>query len=113
MSFIVGADEVVGDRCRQPTRQGDTEPGAQGSVVGEAPGEVALDNDGDAGVKVVLDLLGRDEQGGEVEAHPCLDIRPFVHCVPDGLVEGPDCGDEDGLAGSGKHRREGGLAGTA
>lgn len=29
---------------------------------GEAPGEVALDNDRDAGVEVVLDLLGRGEQ---------------------------------------------------
>lgn len=112
LPFVVGADEVVGDGYRQPSRQGDTEPGAQGPVAGEASGEVALDDDRDAGVEVPLDLLGRGEQCGEVEAHPCLDVRPLVHRVSEGLVEGRDCGDEDGLTGGSQHRRQGGLAGA-
>lgn len=82
-------------------------------MVGEAPGEVALDHHRCAGVEVVLDLLGCGEQSGEVEAHPCVDVRPLVQRVSEGLVEGRDGGDEDGLACGGEHRREGGLAGAA
>ncbi len=74
---------------------------------GEAPGEVALDDDRDAGVEMVLDLLGRGEQSGKVEAHPCLDVRPLVHRASERLVEGRDGGDEDGLSGGGEHRRQG------
>ncbi|GBQ02972.1 hypothetical protein SSP531S_44360 [Streptomyces spongiicola] len=68
---------------------------------GEAPGEVALDDDRDAGVEMALDLLGRGEQSRKVEAHPRLDVRPPVHRVSEGLVEGRDGGDEDGLSGGG------------
>lgn len=87
--------------------------GAQGAVGGEAPGEVALDDDRDAGVEMVQDFLGRGEQSGKVEAHPRLDVRPFVHCVSERLVERRDGGDKNGLAGGGEHRRECGLAGAA
>lgn len=80
---------------------------------GEAPGEVALDDDRDAGVEMVQDFLGRGEQSGKVEAHPRLDVRPLVHRVPERLVEGRDGGDKDGLSGGGQHRRQGGLAGAA
>lgn len=74
---------------------------------GEAPGEVALDDDRDAGVEMVLDLFGRGEQSGKVEAHPRLDVRPLVHRVSERLVEGRDGCDEDGLSGGGEHRRQG------
>lgn len=104
---------MVRDGCRQQVRQGDTEPGTQTSVGGEAPGEVALDDDRGAGVEMVLDLLGRGEQRGEVEAHPRLYVGPFIDRVSEGLVEGWDGGDEDGLSGSGEHRCQGGLAGAA
>ncbi|WP_183153325.1 hypothetical protein [Streptomyces sp. ZS0098] len=107
LSFVVVADEVVRDGFRQPARQGDTEPGAQGPMGGEAPGEVALDNDRDASVEMVLDFLGRGEQSGKVQAHPRLDVRPLVHRASERLVEGRDGGDEDGLPSGGEHRRQG------
>ncbi|OKH99639.1 hypothetical protein A6A06_21260 [Streptomyces sp. CB02923] len=81
--------------------------------MGKAPGEVAFDDDRDAGVEMVLDLLGRGEQSGEVEAHPRLDICALVHRVSERLIEGRDGGDEDGLACGGEHRRQGGLTGAA
>lgn len=80
---------------------------------GEAPGEVALDDDRDAGVEVVLDLLGRGEQAREVEAHPCLYIRPLVQRLSERLVGQRDGSDEDGLSGGGEHGRQGGFAGAA
>lgn len=80
---------------------------------GEAPGEVALDDDRDAGVEVVLDLLGRGEQAREVEAHPCLYVRPLVQRLPERLVGQRDGSDEDGLPGGGEHGRQGGFAGAA
>lgn len=113
MPFDVVADQVVRDGCWQPVRQGDAEPCTQGSVGGEAAGEVAFDDDRGAAIEVVLDLLGRGEQRGEVEAHPRLDVRPLVHRVSERLVEGRDGGDEDGLPGGGEHRRQGGLSGAA
>lgn len=81
-------------------------------MVGETPGEIAFDDDRDAGVEVALNLLGRGEQRGEVEAHPRLDVRQLVHRVSEGLVEGRDGGDEDSLSGNGEHRRESGLTGA-
>lgn len=106
MSFVVGAHEVVGDWHGQRARQRDTELGAQGPMAGEAPGEVALDHDREACVEVALNLLGGGEQRGEVEAHPCFDIRPLVHRMSEWLVEGRHGGDEHGLPGRGEHGRE-------
>lgn len=77
---------------------------------GEAPGEVALDDDRDARVEVMLDLLGRGEQAREVEAHPCLYVRPLVQRLPERLVGQRDGSDEDGLPGSGEHGSQGGLS---
>ena len=111
-AFVVCADEVVRDGCREPARQRDADAGAHGLVGGEAPGEVALDDYGDAGVKVALDLLGRGEQRGEVEAHPRVDVGPLVHGRPEGLVQGGHGRDEDGLSGGGEHRGNGRLAGA-
>lgn len=111
-AFVVTADEVVRDGSREPVRQRDAEPSPHGLVGGEAPGEVALDDHGDAGVEVALDFLGRGEQRGEVEAHSRVDVGPLVHGRPEGLVQGGHGGDEDGLAGGSEHRGDGRLAGA-
>lgn len=111
-AFVVAADEVVREGCREPVRQRDAEPSPHGLVGGEAPGEVALDDYGDAGVEVALDFLGRGEQRGEVEAHSRVDVGALVHGCPKGLVQGGHGGDEDGLSGGGKHRGDGRLAGA-
>lgn len=105
-AFVVSADEVVRDGSRQPGRQSDAEPGAQGAVAGKAPGEVALYNNRNAAFEVALDLFGCREQCREVEAHPGFDVRPPVHLAPEGLVEGGHGGNEDGLTGSREHRSD-------
>jgi hypothetical protein len=101
-AFVVSTDEVVGDGSRQPGRQRDAEPGAQGAVAGEAPGEVALHDHRNAASEMALDLFGCCEQCGEVEAHPGFDVRPFVHLAPEGLIEGRHGGNKNGLTGSGE-----------
>lgn len=106
LALVLGADEVVGDGLGQGGRQCDAEAGSEGAVVGQAAGEVALHDDGDAGRQVAPYLVGRGEQRGEVEAHPRLDIPPLVHLTPQGLEEGWHGGDEDGFAGLGQHRRD-------
>lgn len=105
-AFVLSTEEVVGDRHGQPGRQGDSEPGAQGVVAGEAPGEVALHDNRNTASEVALDLFCRCKQCGEVETHPRFDVRALVHLAPKRLVEGRHGGDEDGLAGSGEHRRD-------
>lgn len=112
LALVLGADEVVGDGPGQGGRQRDAEAGPEGAVVGQAAGEIALHDDGDAGRKVAPYLVGRSEQRGEVEAHPRLDVPPPVHLMSQGLEDGWHGGDEDGLTGLGQPRRDGRLAGS-
>jgi hypothetical protein len=103
---------VVGDGLRQGGRQRDAKAGAEGLVVGQAAGEVALYDYGGAGRQVVPYLVGCCEQSGEVEAHPCVDIRPSVYFVPQRLVHGWHGCDKNGLACLGQQRRDGRLSGS-
>lgn len=112
LALVLGADKVVRDGLGQGGRQCNAEASAECTVVGHAAGEIALHHDRDAGRKVAPYLVGRGEQRGQVKAHPCLDIPPLVHLMPQGLEDGWHGGDEDGPAGLGQHRGDGRLTGA-
>lgn len=112
-AFALIAHEAVRDRLRQVRRQGDAEAGAEGAVVGQAAGEVAVHDDRGAGGQMLTDVGGGGEQRGEVERHPGLDVVPCVDLPAQRLVERGNGGDEDGTAGRGEQRRNRGLPGAA
>lgn len=112
-ALVLGADKVVGDGLGQGGRQCDAETGAEGVVVGQAAGEIALHDDRDADRQVAPYLLGRGEQRGQVEAHPCLDVFPLVHLMSQGLEDGWHGGDEDSPAGLGQYRGDSRLTGAS
>lgn len=87
--------------------------GAEGTVVGQAAGEVAVHDHRGVRRQVPSDAVGGGEQRGEVEGHAGLHVVPGVDLLPQRLIERGHGGDEYGSAG----RREQGcnrrLAGAA
>jgi hypothetical protein len=100
---------VTRDRFGQIWRQGDAEAGAEGAVVGQAAGEVAVHDDRGTGRQVPADVAGGGEQRGEAEGHAGLRVVPAVDLLPQRLVERGHGGDEYRSAGRRQQRRDGGL----
>ncbi len=82
LPFVLRAQQVVRGGLGQVGREGDAEAGPEDMVVREAPGEVALDDDGGAGGEVPLDLLGGREEGREIEAQAGVGALPQIHLTP-------------------------------
>lgn len=111
LAFLFRDDQLIRDGPRQIGRQRDAKPGTEGAVGGDAPGEIALHDDRDTGDQIALYLVGRGEQGGEVEAHARLDVLPHVDLSLQRLVEERHGGDQDGSPSCREHRCNGRLAG--
>lgn len=112
-AFVLGAHEVVRGGLWHIGRQDDAETGAEGVVVGQTAGEVAVHDDRDTGGQVPVDVVGGCEQRGEVERHAGLYVVPCVDLPPQRLIERRHSGDEYRSAGGCKQRRHGGFAGPA